>query len=75
MLLFCRYESLGNAADKPDGLAVLGIMFRLDTEDNPLLESLLDAVSVTKNPGTSKSVAKLLPLKAFLPENTEDFFR
>ena len=65
--LLCRYGGLGTAAAESDGLAVLGVFFRLQKEDNPVLTPLFDAISVTKTPGTSKTLSKVMPLKVRVP--------
>ena len=39
------YGSLGEAVKQRDGLAVLGVMFELAEEDNPVLTPLVDAMT------------------------------
>lgn len=70
-----KYDSLMDALPHWDGLAVLGVMFRLSDKPNPDIEDILEAASVIKTPGTSKSVPKIFPLNVYLPNNTDDFFR
>lgn len=46
-----KYGSLGEAAVEPAGLAVLGIMFEVSHEDNPVLESLINVLTQVRDPG------------------------
>ncbi len=73
-----RYDSLAQAATRPDGLAVLGVFFRIERGDNPewfgltkAIRGLFEAKTKTKNsPRVSTS------LDSFLPQNRrEDFYR
>ena len=58
-----RYGALSAAAAEPDGLAVLGIFFKVQEKDNPVIGPLMDAISIVKTPGTSKTLAEVMPLK------------
>ena len=40
-----RYADISEAVGHEDGLAVVGILFQLSTEDNPSLGPLLDTVT------------------------------
>ena len=40
-----RYADISEAVGHEDGLAVVGILFQLSTEDNPSLGALLDTVT------------------------------
>ena len=46
-----KYRSLGEAAVEPEGLAVLGIMFEVTKEDNPILEPLINVLLQVRDPG------------------------
>eukprot|EP00095_Tigriopus_kingsejongensis_P010066 maker-scaffold99_size374999-snap-gene-2.30 protein:Tk10066 transcript:maker-scaffold99_size374999-snap-gene-2.30-mRNA-1 annotation:"glycosyl-phosphatidylinositol-linked carbonic anhydrase" len=70
-----KYDSLMDALPHPDGLAVLGVMFKLSMLPNDDIKDILEAASVIKTPGTSKTVPKIVPLNTYLPNNTFDFFR
>lgn len=46
-----KYKSFSEAAVQPDGLAVLGIMFEITTEDNTILDSIISALVTVRDPG------------------------
>ena len=50
VLLPSRYGGdLAGAASRPDGLAVLGVLFAVTEEDNPKFEPMLEAAQLIKD--------------------------
>ena len=70
------YKDLKEAAGKTekDALAVLGIFFKIQDEDNEKLKPLIDAVTDVPEPNDKKEI-KPMELKDFLPRNTDQFYR
>jgi hypothetical protein len=46
-----KYESIKDAAKAPDGLAVLGVLFKISHRDNPIFEPLIHAIPNIRDPG------------------------
>ncbi|CAL4091117.1 unnamed protein product [Meganyctiphanes norvegica] len=69
------YGNLGTAVQKPDGLAVLGVMFEVSNTDNAALTPLVNALANITDAGALAEVATAYPLQAFLPKDTEKFYR
>lgn len=68
------YGSLGEAVKYGDGLAVLGVMMEVGDENDalaPIIKGLSDVV-VAK---TETEIQYDMPLKPFLPANTDSFYR
>ncbi|RVE58605.1 hypothetical protein OJAV_G00195940 [Oryzias javanicus] len=55
-----KYASFGEAASKPDGLAVVGVFLKIG-DANPKLQKLLDAFDGIKTKGTQTSFANFDP--------------
>ena len=70
------YKDLKEAAGKTekDALAVLGIFFKIQDEDNEKLKPLIDAVTDVPEPNNKKEI-KPMELTDFLPRNTDQFYR
>ena len=68
-------EAAGSGAQ--DALAVLGIFFEIQTEDNAKLKPLIDAVKSVKEytKDTKETEMEQMELKDFLPRNTDQFYR
>merc|ERR1719510_84163 len=58
-----------------DGLAVLGIFFEIQEEDNHDLNLLIDAVTKSKIAAKDGYPMNSLPLADLLPRNTDKFYR
>ncbi|KAK3589434.1 hypothetical protein CHS0354_020768 [Potamilus streckersoni] len=70
------YQSLGEAAIQPQGLAVLGIMFKVAHEDNPVLEPLIRVLHRVKNPDLKKRVEiPAIGIQRYLPADGHMFYR
>lgn len=69
------YGTLGQAVQRRDGLAVLGVMLEVSTSDNPALAPLATALVNITEADMYADVAARYPLKAFLPRNVEKFYR
>ena len=72
-----RYKSISEAANKPDGLAVLGVFFQLTSgdEDNQYIDRLLEGVPYVKNGPEERRLPRVLRLSYLVPWKTNDFFR
>lgn len=71
-----RYSGIGEAAVKPGGLAVLGILFEVSREDNPLLESLVDVLLHVRDPDMKiKAEIPAVSMRAFLPRAPDRYYR
>ncbi|KAK7118626.1 hypothetical protein R3I94_022199 [Phoxinus phoxinus] len=64
-----KYPSFGDAADKPDGLAVVGVFLQIG-EDNPKLQKILDAMDAIKSKGKQTSFTNFDPT-CLLPKSLE----
>uniref|UniRef100_A0A3P9HMJ0 Carbonic anhydrase n=1 Tax=Oryzias latipes TaxID=8090 RepID=A0A3P9HMJ0_ORYLA len=60
-----KYASFGEAADKPDGLAVVGVFLKIGAA-NPKLQKVLDALDAIKTKGKQNVFANFDP-KTLLP--------
>ncbi|KAK3770021.1 hypothetical protein RRG08_043183 [Elysia crispata] len=72
------YESIGLAAPQPDGLAVLGTMFEISKEDNPVYASIIKAIQYIRDP--HKKLRIRLPedsvsIRNILPLDISRYFR
>lgn len=55
-----KYQSFGEAVDKPDGLAVVGVFLKIGGK-NPKLQKILDAFDAIKSKGKQTSFANFDP--------------
>ncbi|KAJ8267945.1 hypothetical protein COCON_G00131170 [Conger conger] len=55
-----KYPSFGDAASKPDGLAVVGVFLKIGA-DNPQLQTVLDALGSIKSKGSQTTFSKFDP--------------
>ncbi|KAG0729039.1 Carbonic anhydrase 7 [Chionoecetes opilio] len=69
------YGTLGEAVKRRDGLAVLGVMIEVSSNDNPALAPLATALLNITDAENFADVSFKHPLKAFLPRNVERFYR
>ena len=49
-----RYGDLAGAAPQPDGLAVLGVLFEMASEDNPKFGPMLEACKRIEEPSSAE---------------------
>lgn len=71
-----RYGTLTKAAQVKNGVAVLGILFHVAVEPNPMLEKFLqNAGTVFEAAGKNQTYQDKLLLIDLLPKNKNSFFR
>ncbi|XP_045168766.1 carbonic anhydrase 1-like isoform X2 [Mercenaria mercenaria] len=66
-----KYSSMAEAATKSDGLAVLGILYRVSNSNNQLLEPLVQVIPKLNN---NVEIPVVSP-SAFLPNSPEKYYR
>ncbi|PVD31273.1 hypothetical protein C0Q70_06685 [Pomacea canaliculata] len=69
-----KYGTLMNAMEKPDGLAVLGVLFHISEQDNPAFAPLADTLQYIHKAGEHRTVDGV-QLRSLLPEDTSRFWR
>lgn len=71
-----RFESITTAAQEKNGVAVLGILFHVALNSNPMIESILqNAGTVFEAVGRNQTYKENLLLRDLLPKNKGSFFR
>ncbi|KAI1287307.1 Carbonic anhydrase 2 [Halotydeus destructor] len=70
-----KYGTLRDAADKPDGLAVLAVFFQISNQENPKFDSLIDSFEAIRCGGQSVRRDNVFRLSDFLPSNRRQFYR
>lgn len=71
-----RYETLTEAALEKNGVAVLGILFHVSEEPNPMIENLLEnAGTVFEVVGSTQTYKDDLLLHDLLPSSKVNYFR
>ena len=58
-----------------DRLAVLGILFKIQEEDNTKIKELTDALEEVKFKDDKFMLRNTLPLVSLMPEDTDEFYR
>ena len=58
-----------------DRLAVLGILFKIQEEDNTKIKELTDALEKVKFKDEKFMLRNTLPLVSLMPEDTDEFYR
>ena len=58
-----------------DRLAVLGILFKIQEEDNTKIKELTDALEKVKFKDEKFMLINTLPLVSLMPEDTDEFYR
>ncbi|KAG7169302.1 Carbonic anhydrase 2-like 2 [Homarus americanus] len=69
-----EYGSVAEAVKHEDGLAVLGVLIDVSSEDNNKLVSLIDGLAKIHEPESHEDITPF-PLKDLLPDNVDDFYR
>jgi len=70
-----RYPELGtDAVFGSDSLAVLGTMFKISEQDNPILAPIIDGLKRIQHAG-DKTTIRSFPMSTLLPEQTNKYFR
>lgn len=70
-----KYDTIGDAVLKADGLAVLGVMLEIANEDNEDLSPIIDGLSTIVDANSQKTLATPFPLSDLLPADTSSFYR
>jgi carbonic anhydrase len=71
-----RFETISKAALEKNGVAVLGILFHVAADPNPMIENLLmNSGSVFQAVGSNQTYKEKLLLENLLPKNKGSFFR
>lgn len=71
-----RFESISKAALEKNGVAVLGILFHVSVDPNPMIENvLLNAGTVFEAVGRNQTYKDKLLLQDLLPKKQNSFFR
>jgi len=70
-----EYNGLKEAINKKDGLAVLGVLFKISATDNPAFTPIIQTLKEIQPAGVHEDVEGLYPLSAFIPRNRNPFYR
>lgn len=71
-----RFDTITKAATEKNGVAVLGILFHVAADPNPMVENLLEnAGTVFQAVGRNQTYKDKLLLETLLPKNKASFFR
>lgn len=70
-----EYGNLSAALEKPDGVAVLSILFVISEHDNPALAPLIAQVVANKDVAEHNITADVYPLTSVLPRDLARFYR
>ena len=71
-----RFDTITKAAQEKNGVAVLGILFHVAEQPNPMIENLLqNAGTIIEAVGKNQSYKDKLLLQDLLPKNKASFFR
>jgi carbonic anhydrase len=71
-----RFETISKAAVEKNGVAVLGILFHVAAEPNPIIEKVLfNSGSVFEAVGRNQTYKEKLLLMDLLPKNKYSYFR
>lgn len=68
-----KYKDLSAAADKADGLLVVGLIFELSTQNNTKLDAIIGAIPDVMYPGNKTSIPYTPPQNLF-PTKWEKYF-
>lgn len=70
-----KYDTIGDAVAQEDGLAVLGIMLKIASEDNEKLSPIIDGLSTITHSGRKETLATPFALSDLLPDDVTTFYR
>ncbi|XP_064600587.1 uncharacterized protein LOC135466815 [Liolophura sinensis] len=71
-----KYSSVMEAIDKPQGLAVLGVLFYMSKEDNEVLEPILETLPHVKDPDSdTEQPVKAVSIESLMPHDTSKYYR
>lgn len=70
------YGNFSEALKKKNGIAVLGVLFHISEQNNPLVENILDsATAVNDEPGQSNAINEPFAPMQLLPKDRSSYFR
>jgi len=69
-----KYDTAGDAIDKKEGLAVLGVFFEISNTDNQTMDEVVDNLQRVLY-AKQEFELEAFPLENLLPNNKDDFFR
>lgn len=71
-----KFGSIAEAATEPEGLAVLGVLFEISPQDNPVLEPIVQVLLDVRDPDMKiKAELPAQSMRAFLPPAPEWYYR
>ncbi|XP_059480848.1 carbonic anhydrase 2-like [Neocloeon triangulifer] len=72
-----RYDNIGSAVGKEDGLAVLGVFYEETSDDveNGVVDKLLDHLAEVSAEGAEYRIRTQMKAEELFPESTDKFFR
>lgn len=71
-----RYANFSEAVQNKQGVAVLGVMFHVSDQVNPVLKNILDSAEAVKDePGESNEIKGLFSPLQLLPNDRSSYFR
>ncbi|WAR21427.1 CAH14-like protein [Mya arenaria] len=71
-----RFASIGEAATEPAGLAVLGILFEISPNDNPILEPIVNVLTHVRDPDMKlKAEIPAVSMRTYLPRAHDRYYR
>lgn len=74
-----KYGNISNASDKPDGLAVISVLYKtirfLNIIDNMSLRPITNALATIKEFGSNANIENQFDLDSLLPFNKYEFYR
>lgn len=71
-----KFNSTAYASQDKEGIAVLGILFHVDEDDNPIIDELLkNSGNVSENAGKTMIYEDEIKLEDYIPKHTSSYFR
>jgi len=70
-----RYAEIGEALDGYNSLAVLGVLFEVSEEDNPLLNPIIQALEGVHESGDTAELHEDVQVDSLLPEDRNKYYR
>jgi carbonic anhydrase len=71
-----KYDTIAKAAQEKNGVAVLGILFHVSEQPNPMIENILkNCGNVFEASGNNQTYSDKLLLQSLLPKNKASYFR
>ncbi|XP_005106718.2 carbonic anhydrase 6 [Aplysia californica] len=70
------FEGIGQAVTEKGGLAVLGVMFEMSKEDNPVLKDIVRALKHVRDPEKRTRISlPLISLRDLMPDDISRYYR